>query len=259
MPQLCFGTAQVNLRGTLAKALEIGYRHIDGAEAYAQRERGYYSVIKDCISTVKREDLWITWKGHNLTIASIRETIRKLGCEYLDLYLVHDWNGNYSDIDILKLAQAEGLIHHYGVSNCETIEDIHKLTSEPYKMYAVQNQARPPGGQIAGRGSMSPTFVDECNTLGVNVMLFATVSGYINQDTDFQLIEDIPLINKYYLQKFILEKPNVLMVSSTNPDSNSLQSNFDDFQKVIAGEPLLTDDRMAFVEEILKSTLLNYM
>ena len=37
MPQLCFGTAQANLEKMLELALRIGYRHIDGADAYSGR------------------------------------------------------------------------------------------------------------------------------------------------------------------------------------------------------------------------------
>ena len=36
MPQLCFGTAQYNVEKMLEQALRIGYRHIDGADAYSR-------------------------------------------------------------------------------------------------------------------------------------------------------------------------------------------------------------------------------
>ena len=42
MPQLCFGTAQANLKKMLELALRIGYRHIDGADAYSEWQPDYF-------------------------------------------------------------------------------------------------------------------------------------------------------------------------------------------------------------------------
>ena len=56
MPQLCFGTVQTPLKEPLTEAIKIGYRHIDGAEAYqrlhANPESPYISPI-DYKSTLK--------------------------------------------------------------------------------------------------------------------------------------------------------------------------------------------------------------
>ena len=159
MPQLCFGTVQMNLESNLTKALRIGYRHIDGAEIYAvlQRPIDYKNTIKKVLTKfkhgenglpkVERKDLWITWKCDGITKATIEETIKALDCEYFDLYLVHHSCGTESDFEALKEAQKAGLIRYYGVSNCEKIEKIEEL-KKAHNIYANQIQARPPGGII---------------------------------------------------------------------------------------------------------------
>jgi diketogulonate reductase-like aldo/keto reductase len=58
VPKLCFGTAQFNLDDNLKKALEIGIRHIDGADNYGLNYNDgsdYLETIKNNISIIPRE------------------------------------------------------------------------------------------------------------------------------------------------------------------------------------------------------------
>ena len=212
MPQLCFGTAQANLEKMLELALQIGYRHIDGADAYFEWQPDYFGTIRRVLEKVyseaeeppiKRKELWITWKGEPKSIEEIRDTISKLNCEYIDLYLIHGWRKQWPMMDILRQAKVEGLIRNNGVSNCENMEDITRLKSE-YDIYANQIQARPPSGKIEGRPRMDKIFIEKCNELGIKVMLFATISGYLGGTVlNPEIINEI---NRYYLQKYIQDK-----------------------------------------------------
>jgi len=265
MPQLCFGTAQDNFEKMLELALQIGYRHIDGADAYSGWQHDYFETIRQVLekvsseaeSPIKREELWITWKGEPKSIEEIRDTISKLNCEYIDLYLIHGWRKQWPMMDILMQAKDEKLIRNYGVSNCENIKDIGILKSEKYDIYANQIQARPPSGKIAGRPDMSPKFIEQCNALKIKIMLFATISGY--QEANDINPEIISEINKYYLQKYIQdkEKGNVLMVSSVS--GRSLQINYDDFKTIEKEEELLLPAQMAEIEAELKKSKLKWM
>ncbi len=75
-------------------AVEMGYRHIDCAAVYGN-EREIGRVLGELIASgvVKRQELWITSKvwndRHDDVEGSCRDTLRDLGLEYLDLYLVH--------------------------------------------------------------------------------------------------------------------------------------------------------------------------
>ena len=263
MPQLCFGTAQANLEKMLELALQIGYRHIDGADAYFEWQPDYFGTIRRVLEKVyseaeeppiKRKELWITWKGEPKSIEEIRDTISKLNCEYIDLYLIHGWRKQWPMMDILRQAKVEGLIRNYGVSNCENMEDITRLKSE-YDIYANQIQARPPSGKIEGRPRMDKIFIEKCNELGIKVMLFATISGYLGGTVlNPEIINEI---NRYYLQKYIKGTGNVLMVSSVS--GSSLKTNYDNFKTIESVDKLLSDGQMTEIEVELKKSKLQWM
>lgn len=103
MPGLGFGTfANEGAKGesyqAVIKALEVGYRHLDCA-AFYQNEEEVGDAIRDFIkqnpTKLKREDLFICTKVWNHMHKpedvkySFNESLRKLGLEYIDLFLVH--------------------------------------------------------------------------------------------------------------------------------------------------------------------------
>jgi len=251
MPQLCFGTAQMYLQETLPIALKLGYRHIDGADNYGEDE--YKNIIKDAIKT-SREELWITWKSDNITIDNILEIIIKLECGYIDLFLIHHSCGRDSDFEIFKQAQQMGLIRFYGVSNCEDIAKIRELKTK-HCIYANQVQARPPNGKISGRSPLDfQQFVSDCNEIDVKIMLFASTSAVRESDLIGWVLEKNPEINKYYIQKYIKDTLNVLIVGSVY--GISLERNLNDFDSIIKDNQILPESEMTEIEENLNSTRL---
>ena len=148
IPKIGFGTWQIKegeeaYRST-RYALEIGYRHIDTAAAYGN-EKSIGQAIKD--SGIPRNELFITTKlqshikGYDSTFHEIEKSLKKLGLDYLDLYLIHapwPWSDIGSDhtqgnIDAWK-AMVElykaGKSRSIGVSNFEPhhIESIVQAT-----------------------------------------------------------------------------------------------------------------------------------
>ncbi|MET7335342.1 aldo/keto reductase [Nonomuraea sp. NPDC005650] len=125
IPQLGFGVWQVSRRDivrTVSAALEVGYRHIDTASAYGN-EAGVGQAIRE--SDIPREDLFITTKLDNSDQGRARQaledSLRRLGLDYLDLYLIH-WpvpglDKRVEAWEAMEQAQAEGLIRSIGVSN----------------------------------------------------------------------------------------------------------------------------------------------
>ncbi len=139
IPQLGFGVWQVGndeVVPAVAKALEVGYRHIDTAAAY-QNEAGVGRAIRE--SGVARDDLFVTTKLWNSDHAAadarraIERSLENLGLDHVDLYLIH-WPAvkKYGDLYIeaweaMHQFQAEGLTRSIGVSNFN-VEHLDALT-----------------------------------------------------------------------------------------------------------------------------------
>ena len=127
IPQLGFGVWQVSsddIVGSVSKALEVGYRHIDTAAIYGNEE-GVGRAIAE--SGIPRDELFITTKlwnsehEHDLALKAIEESLTKLGLDKVDLYLIH-WPapGNDKFLEAwlaLEDIQRQGLTRSIGVSN----------------------------------------------------------------------------------------------------------------------------------------------
>jgi diketogulonate reductase-like aldo/keto reductase len=112
-------------------ALDVGYRLLDTAEMYA--DGGAERIIGGALQAfggARRTELYIVSKvlpGNASRSGSARAceaSIDRMGCEYLDLYLLH-WPGRIPFIDTLRgfddLLQ-RGLIRGFGVSNLDIDE-----------------------------------------------------------------------------------------------------------------------------------------
>src|SRR3954468_15767244 len=126
LPKLGLGTFRMQgdaCRAAVESALELGYRHLDTAEMYANEEAIGAALAA---SKVARNDLHITTKvwNENLAPDAIRRafdaSLKKLRLDHVDLYLVH-WparNMNLPDIfETLMKLQQEGRTRAIGVAN----------------------------------------------------------------------------------------------------------------------------------------------
>ncbi|MBQ6065961.1 MAG: aldo/keto reductase [Clostridia bacterium] len=96
IPCIGYGTWQTPDGETAAAcvkaALDAGYRHIDTAFAYGN-ETGVGEGLRR--SGVARQEIfltskhWVTERGYDKTIKAVETSLRLLGTDYLDLYLVH--------------------------------------------------------------------------------------------------------------------------------------------------------------------------
>ncbi|KAI8869366.1 aldo-keto reductase [Ramicandelaber brevisporus] len=89
MPLIGFGSVEVKEEHILA-AFEAGYRHIDGAPLYLNEDLTGRAIKA---SGIPREQLWITSKlwntDHHDAAAALDRTLKDLGTDYVDLYLIH--------------------------------------------------------------------------------------------------------------------------------------------------------------------------
>ena len=124
MPILDYGVYQVSAEECercVLDAISVGYRSIDTAQAYGNEE-GVGSAVKK--SGVPRGELflttkiWITNGGFEKAAASIDESLRKLGTDYVDLMLIHQpFNDYYGTYRAMEAAYKAGKIRAIGVSN----------------------------------------------------------------------------------------------------------------------------------------------
>jgi diketogulonate reductase-like aldo/keto reductase len=120
------------------EAIVLGYRLVDTAEMYG--EGGAETVLGQAVGEalrvgdVRREDLFVVSKvyPHNASRAGTRaaceRSLRRLGLDAIDLYLLH-WRGNHplrETVEALQSLVADGRIGHWGVSNFDT-EDMQEL------------------------------------------------------------------------------------------------------------------------------------
>ena len=98
MPAIGYGTWQIvfGTRKKVLQAIATGYRLIDTARIYGN-EVGVGAAIREC--GLDRPEIFVTTKlwtsdqGYESTHAAFDESLRRLGLDYLDLYLIH-WPGH---------------------------------------------------------------------------------------------------------------------------------------------------------------------
>lgn len=156
MPQVGLGTwlsEPANVKVAVKTAIETGYRLIDTAAIYGN-EAAIGETVRELIQAgkIKREDLFITtklWVTHlhpNDTESAIRESLRLLQMDYVDLYLAHaavcyshDMSKQNLSVTVqdiwcgLEGVYAKGLAKAIGVSNwsIEQIERVMKIAKVP--------------------------------------------------------------------------------------------------------------------------------
>lgn len=125
IPVYGFGTFQIPADGStynaVRTALDMGIRHIDTAVAYFN-EQEVGKAIRE--SDIPRNEIFLTSKlwlqdyGYEGATKGIETSLRKLGLDYIDLYLVHQ---PYGDVPgawrAMEDAKKAGKIRSIGVSN----------------------------------------------------------------------------------------------------------------------------------------------
>lgn len=124
MPLIGYGVYQVDpaeCERCVSDALKVGYRMVDTAQAYHNEEGVGAAIAK---SGIDRKDLfvvskiWISNYGYENAKASIEESLRKLGTNYIDLMLLHQpFCDRYGAYRALEEAYKEGKLRAIGVSN----------------------------------------------------------------------------------------------------------------------------------------------
>ena len=125
MPMVGFGVFQVpdlkTAEEAVSNALEVGYRSIDTASAYFNEE-AVGAAIRN--SGIDRKELFVTTKlwvqdyGYDNALRGFETSMKKLGLDYLDLYLLHKPYGDYYGAwRAVERLYREGRIRAIGVTS----------------------------------------------------------------------------------------------------------------------------------------------
>jgi len=128
----------------LRAGIERGLTLIDTAEMYA--DGGAEKVVGEAIKGLRDEVFLVSkvypWNaGGHKGIAACEASLRRLGTEYIDLYLLH-WRGNYAldeTVRLMETLQQQGKIGRWGVSNLD-YADMQELWQVPGGQVCAANQ-----------------------------------------------------------------------------------------------------------------------
>ena len=188
VPQLALGTWLIDddkVTDAVKAAIEIGYRHIDTAQAY-DNEGGVGEGVRTC--GVPRDQIFVTskvaaeHKDYKSAADGIDETIRKMGLDYLDMMIIHSpqpWvevnqsddryiDGNREAWRALEDAYKAGKLRAIGISNFLK-EDVDSLWETA--------EIKPMVNQVLCHISNTPLeLIDYCQGKGIVMEAYSPVA-----------------------------------------------------------------------------------
>lgn len=239
IPQMALGTWFIDddkAADAVRAAVEIGYRHFDTAQAYGN-ERGVGEGVRT--SGIPREDIFVTskvaaeHKDYDSAAASIDESLKKLGLDYIDLMIIHSpqpWaDVNKSDNRYfaenrevwraLTDAYKAGKVKAIGVSNFEK-EDIDNL----YNWADV----KPMVNQVLCHISNTPLdLIDYCQDKGIAVEAYAPVAHgeALKNPAIAEMAEKYGVTVPQLCIRYDIQLGTIVLPKTANPDH--MRSNAD--------------------------------
>ena len=194
-------------------ALDLGYRHIDTAQAYAN-EASVGRALRE--SGVPREEVFITTKffpGHTDPEAEAEQSLRRLGVDQVDLYLVH-WpqGGPVRAWPGMERARDRGLARSIGVSNFSAGD-----------LSAVMSAAAIP--PVVNQVQFSPVYyrralLDACQQRGVLVEAYSSLGTgrYLEDSTVRRVTQRVGRTPAQVLLRWCLQRDALVIPKSVRQD-----------------------------------------
>lgn len=148
MPIIGFGTWKTLpnsvARKAVTQAIDVGYRHIDTARIYLN-EKGIGAAIHK--SKIPRKELFVTTKlwnsdqGYDKTQKAFDKSLKRLGLEYIDLYLMH-W-----PVPALRLESWRAMVEIYKSGRAKAI-GVSNFTEEHLAELISHSDVKPMINQV---------------------------------------------------------------------------------------------------------------
>ena len=232
IPKLALGTwfiGDSKAAEAVRNAVEIGYRHIDTAQAYGN-ERGVGEGVRTC--GIARDEIFVTskvaaeHKDYKTATAGIDETLRKMGLDYLDMMIIHSpqpWKevnqsdnryveGNREAWRALTDAYKSGKLRAIGVSNFLQ-GDIESLCEAA--------EVKPMVNQILAHISNTPLdLIEYCQKNGIIVEAYSPVAhGEALKNPAIKAMADKYGVSVPQLCiKYDLQLDMIVLPKTANPD-----------------------------------------
>jgi diketogulonate reductase-like aldo/keto reductase len=231
IPQLGFGVFQVPPEDTsdvVAKALEVGYRHIDTAALY-DNEEGVGAAVR--ASGLTRDEVFVTTKlgnphqGAETGLAAFDTSLDKLGMDYVDLYLIH-WPLPARDLyvetwQMMEKLYAEGRARAIGVSNFQP-QHLRRLQAEATVLPAVN--------QVELHPTLAQTELREVHAqMGIATEAWAPIAkgAELDNPTIGEIAQRVGKSPAQVILRWHLQLGNIVFPKSVTP--SRIEENFDLF------------------------------
>jgi 2,5-diketo-D-gluconate reductase A len=240
MPVIGFGVFQIPAEQTeqaVTDALAAGYRSLDTAASYGNEEAVGRAIAA---SGIPRDELFVTTKlwvlepgGEDNARRAFAASLRRLGLDYVDLYLIHQPFGDYySSWRAMQQLNRDGLIRAIGVANFypdrlidlidhnEIAPAVNQIETHPFfQRTADQDLMRDRGVQIESWGPFAE---------GKNDLFSNPVLGEIGAAHDKSVAQVV--------LRWLVQRGVVVIPKSVRPDRMRENIDIFDFQ--------LTDEQM---------------
>jgi diketogulonate reductase-like aldo/keto reductase len=221
-------------------ALEAGYRHIDTAQAYGNEE-SVGRAVRD--SGIPREEIFITTKfypARSDPAAEAEKSLRRLGVDYVDLYIIHwpqkgatwAWPG-------MEAARERGYARSIGVSNFSVAE---------LEQVIAAAQTPPVVNQI----QFSPfeyrrALADACASHGVAVEAYSPLGTgrHLDHPAVAEVAERVGRTPAQVLIRWCLQRDTIVLPKSTHRERIEANVQVFDFS--------LSDEDMTALDELDQS------
>jgi diketogulonate reductase-like aldo/keto reductase len=215
IPTLGLGVWQVpngpECENAVRWALELGYRHIDTAQAYGNEE-SVGNALRD--SGVPRDEVFITTKfypAHRDPVAEAENSLRRLGVDRVDLYIIHwpqrgptwAWPG-------MEAARERGYARSIGVSNF-SVRELEEVT-------AIASTA-----PVVNQVQFSPfeyrrTLLDACEARGVAIEAYSPLGTgrHLSDPTVAEIAERVGRTPAQVLVRWCIQRRTIVLPKSTH-------------------------------------------
>lgn len=232
IPQLGLGTWLIDddkVAAAVSTAIQLGYRHIDTAQAYGN-ERGVGEGIR--ASGLSREELFVVskvaaeHKSYEQAKKGIDETLEKMGLDYLDMMIIHSpqpWvkvnqsddryiEGNRAAWKALEDAYKEGKLKAIGVSNF-LIQDLEALLETA--------EIKPMVNQVLFHISNTPSqLIEYCQKKGIVIEAYSPIGHgeILNQKPIVDMAQKYQVSVPQLCIRYTLQMGAVSLPKTANPE-----------------------------------------